>query len=102
MTTEFEITRSCGNVFLDMGIEPGRAAALSVRSQLMLDLKHAIARLDRAKAARKLKVDGKVITALRRGRIDEFDVDLLVRLLMRAGFEVRVTASRAPARRSRA
>ena len=94
------ITRSSGNVFVDMGRSPEEAACLSLRSELMLSLRHAVDAFENdAAAATALKVRRPVITDLRRGRLSRFDLDLLVLLLCRAGIAVRMTTSRAASRR---
>lgn len=94
------MTRSSGNVFQDLGFPPAEAAALLLRSDLMLSLRRALDTFeDDAAAAASLRVGRRVITDVRRGRIERFDLDRLVTLLNRAGIVVRVSTSRAASRR---
>jgi predicted XRE-type DNA-binding protein len=85
--------RGSGNVFADLGFSPDDAINLQVRADLMRQLR---ARLDKlrvtqAQAARLLGVSQPRVSDLTRGRIDRFSIDMLIRLLGKAGVEVRVT-----------
>ncbi len=88
-----KMQRGSGNVFADLGFPPDEAVNLQLRSDLMIQLR---ARLDKlgvtqAQAARLLGVSQPRVNDLTRGRIDRFSIDMLIKLLGKAGVEVRVT-----------
>ena len=81
------------NVFVDLGFEAGESANLLLRSDLMSALERRLEELGltQAQAANALGVTQPRISDLTRGKIDRFSVDSLVKLLARAGVEVRVS-----------
>lgn len=87
------IQRGNGNVFRDLGFEPDEATNLQLRSDLMIQLrKRLTARgATQLEAAHLLGVSQPRVSDLIRGRIDRFSVDMLVKLLGKAGAEVRLT-----------
>lgn len=88
-----KIERSSGNVFTDLGFPPEEAANLLVRSDLMIQLRKRLdhLKLSQRQAARLLGVSQPRVSDLIRGRIDRFSVDMLIKLLGKAGVEVRLT-----------
>lgn len=88
-----KIEKSSGNVFADLGFPPEEAANLSVRSDLMIQLRKRLdhLKLTQRQAARLLGVSQPRVSDLIRGRIDRFSVDMLIKLLGKAGVEVRLT-----------
>ncbi|MGQ0815049.1 MAG: helix-turn-helix domain-containing protein [Gemmatimonadota bacterium] len=91
-----KIQRGSGNVFSDLGFSPDEAANLQLRSDLMIELQKRLATLGltQARAARLLEVSQPRVSDLMRGRIERFSVDTLVKLLGKAGVEVRLTTRR--------
>ncbi len=87
------IQRGSGNIFTDLGFEPEEAANLKLRSDLMIQLRKRLALLGatQIQAADLLGVSQPRVSDLMRGRIDRFSVDMLIKLLGKAGAEVRVT-----------
>ena len=87
-----ELTRSSGNVFLDLGFPPEEAEHLLVRSDLMIHLQKEIASrgLKRAQAAKTLQVPSSRFSDLLRGRVDLFTTDALIDMLARLGVHVRL------------
>lgn len=87
------IHRGSGNVFSDLGFTPEEAANLHLRSDLMIRLEKRLAtlRLTQAQAAKLLGVSQPRVSDLTRGRIERFSVDTLIKLLGKAGVEVRLT-----------
>ena len=83
---------SSGNVFVDLGFPPEEAALMTMRAQLMTDLRGLLA--DRgwtqAQAAAALGVSQSRISDLVRGKWQQFSLDMLVTLAVRAGRRVRV------------
>ena len=70
MTTEIEITESCGNVFLDLGFPPDEAALLALRAELMAELRLLIRDQDwtQAEAAQRLGISQSRVSDLVRGK----------------------------------
>ena len=94
------LTRSSGNVFLDLGFPPEEAEHLLIRSDLMVELQKAISSrgLKHAAAAKILQVPQPRLTDLLRGRVDLFTTDTLIDMLGRLGVRVRLVMQ-APRRR---
>lgn len=88
-----KVQRGSGNVFADLGFAPEEAVNLQVRSDLMVQLRKRLETLDvtQRQAARVLGVSRPRVSDLMRGRIDRFSVDMLIKLLGKAGAEVRLT-----------
>ncbi|MBF0293324.1 MAG: XRE family transcriptional regulator [Nitrospinae bacterium] len=84
--------KSSGNVFLDLGFPKEEAENLRIRSRLMIEVKCLIERekLTQAKAAKLFGVTQPRISDLKRGKIDVFSVDMLIKMLARAGLSVNV------------
>ena len=88
--------RSSGNVFRDLGFDANEAENLRLRSELMIRVEKLIDSegLTQKEAAKLLGVTQPRISDVVRGRIDRFSIDSLVRMLGRAGLEVRLTTRR--------
>ena len=88
-----KVQRGSGNVFADLGFAPEEAANLQVRSDLMIQLRRRldVLQVTQLRAARLLGVSQPRVSDLMRGRIDRFSVDMLIKLLGKAGVEVRLT-----------
>lgn len=88
-----KIRRGTDNIFRDLGFDVDEAAHLQLRSDLMTQLRKRLTALGatQAQAARLLGVSQPRISDLMRGKIDRFSVDTLVKLLGKAGADVRVT-----------
>jgi predicted XRE-type DNA-binding protein len=80
-------------VFRDVGFSPREAEALRIRADLMIALTALIERrrLTQAAAATLMNVSQPRISDLKRGKIDRFSIDMLIRMLSRAGVRVAVT-----------
>lgn len=83
---------SSGTVFVDLGFSPEEAALMTMRAQLMTDLRGLLS--DRGwtqtQAAAALGVSQSRISDLVRGKWQQFSLDMLVTLAVRAGRRVRV------------
>ncbi len=90
------ITASSGNVFADIGFEPGEAANLQVRSQLLSELAAIIAEsgMTQTEASTMLGIQQSRISDIKRGKIHRFSVDALIKLLAATGrrVDVQITA----------
>ncbi len=86
------MTKSSGNVFVDLGFDPAEAAVLQMRSQLMSDLRRYIEKhkLTQAQAAKRLGIAQSRVSDLVRGKWDRFSLEMLITLEARLGRTVRV------------
>ena len=98
MTEKLTMTRGSGNVFLDMGFDPERAANLALRSSLMIQVRVAVAKMKvtQTVAAKQLGVTQSRLNLLLNGKIDLFTIDALVNMLARAGYQTTVRCKRLP------
>lgn len=86
-----------GNVFLALGFEPGEAANLLIRADLMMHVEDVIKTrgLKQKEAARLFGVSQPRISDLLRRKSDTFTIDSLVNMLGTAGMQVEVTVTHA-------
>ena len=84
------MTKSSGNVFLDLGFPPEEAAILQMRSEIMADLRKFIKnkKLTQAKAADILGVSQSRVSDLIRGKWEKFSLEMLISLATRAGMRI--------------
>jgi len=84
------VTKSSGNVFLDLGFPPEEAAVLKLRSDLMGDLREFIEknRLTQLQAAGLLGVTQSRVSDLVRGKWEKFSLEMLITLVARTGRKV--------------
>ena len=92
-----KMERGSGNVFLDMGIPPGEAAHLLLRSGLLSHLTDLIKRrkLSQKQAAKLLGVTQPRVSDLMRGKLQLFSLDTLVDMLSKVGMKVHLRVSSA-------
>jgi predicted XRE-type DNA-binding protein len=76
------------SVFYDL-FPAAKAAEMEMRAQLLIGLEHWLknSRMTQAEAAKVLGVTQARVSDLKRGKIDRFSMDLLVRLAARAGLK---------------
>ena len=86
------MTKSSGNVFVDLGFPPEEAAVLAMRADLIGRLRLLIEKKGwtQAKAAQTLGVSQSRVSDLVRGKWDKFSLDMLVSLATRAGMRVQL------------
>jgi predicted XRE-type DNA-binding protein len=86
--------RSSGNVFADLGFPPDEVAVLSMRSQLMGELREIIASRawTQTEAAQHLGIVQSRVSDLVRGKHEKFSLDNLVILSARAGHKLALVA----------
>jgi predicted XRE-type DNA-binding protein len=86
------ITESTGNVFVDLGFEPGEAAILQMRATLMHDLQEFIVTngLTPVDAATRLGIAHARVSDLMQGKWEKFSLETLITLATKAGRQVTV------------
>ena len=84
------IVESPGNVFADLGFEPGEAAILHMRAKLMSDLRMRIesSGLTQTEAAQQLGIAQSRVSDLVRGKWEKFSLEMLITLEARMGRQV--------------
>jgi predicted XRE-type DNA-binding protein len=82
-----KITRSSGNVFVDLGFPPEEATVLAMRAELMASLRSLISERGwtQQEAARQLEIGQSRVSDLVRGKWEKFSLDMLLVLATRAG-----------------
>ncbi|OGS99292.1 MAG: transcriptional regulator [Gallionellales bacterium RIFCSPLOWO2_12_FULL_59_22] len=87
---KLKITKSSGNVFIDLGFSPEEAAILAMRSELMCRLEILIRdkQWTQAEAAQVLGISQSRVSDLIRGKFEKFSLDMLITLATRAGKKV--------------
>jgi predicted XRE-type DNA-binding protein len=92
-----KVTKSVGNVFLDLGFSAEEALILGMRSDLMAKLRLLIERNSwtQAQAAKALGITQSRVSNLTRGKWDKFSLDMLLILAARAGLEPRLRLAKA-------
>jgi predicted XRE-type DNA-binding protein len=87
---KFKVTKSSGNVFIDLGFSPEEATILAMRAQLMGELRIKIRDEEwtQAEAAQVLGVSQSRVSDLIRGKFEKFSLDMLITLATRAGKKV--------------
>ena len=95
MNARLKMDRGSGNIFADIGFSPGEAQNLTVRAELMSQIRKASKDLTQAEAARKFGVTQPRMNDLLRGKIDKFSLDALVNMLGKAGLRVAIQIRKA-------
>ena len=87
-----KMTPGSGNVFADLGFAPEEAVLLQMRANLMNELRQVIkaSGWTQVVAARELGVSQSRVSDLVRGKWQQFSLDMLVTLAVRAGRRVNI------------
>jgi predicted XRE-type DNA-binding protein len=87
-----KITKSSGNVFLDLGFPPHEAAVMLLRAQLAEALRSWMEQeaLTQASAAKKLGISQPRVSEITRGKVELLSLDYLVGLCAKAGISVKM------------
>jgi len=87
-----KITKSSGNIFVDLGFPPDEVAILTMRAELMARLRLLIHRnkWTQARAAALLGISQSRVSDLVHGKWDKFSLDMLLMLATRAGLRPRL------------
>lgn len=90
------ITKGSGNIFLDLGFEPAEAHVMLMRATLMIEIERFIAAKGwtQAEAAKRMGITQPRVSKLKKGKWDEFSLDMLLTLAARIGLrtELRTAA----------
>lgn len=88
--SKLKMTPGSGNVFADLGFSPEEASLLQMRADLMNELRQVIEARGwtQVAAARELGVSQSRVSDLVRGKWQQFSLDMLVTLAVRAGRRV--------------
>lgn len=88
-----EFVRGSGNVFLDVGFEPGEAANLQLRSRLAIELRDYVESegITQTEAASRFGVTQPRVSDLMRGKLGRFTIDALVTMLASVGRRVEMS-----------
>jgi predicted XRE-type DNA-binding protein len=86
------MSRSSGNVFLDLGFPPHEAAVMLLRCELAEALRKWMDRegCTQAQAAKRLGISQPRISEIARNKVDKLSLDYLVGLCAKAGLSVKV------------
>ena len=81
------VTKSSGNVFIDLGFPAAEAAVLAMRAQLMARLRTVIEERGwtQLEASRRLGIGQSRVSDLVRGKWEKFSLDMLITLAARVG-----------------
>ena len=87
---KLKITKSSGNVYIDLGFSPEEAAILAMRSELMCRLEILIRdkQWTQSEAAQVLGISQSRVSDLIREKFEKFSLDMLITLATRAGKKV--------------
>ena len=87
-----KITKSSGNVFLDLGFAPHEATVMFLRAQLAEALRAWMEQegLTQADAAKKLGIAQPRVSEITRGKVELLSLDYLVGLCAKAGIPVKM------------
>ena len=89
------VTPSSGNVFTDLGFDPGEAAVMGLRADLMGRLRVLVQTegWTQAQAAERFGIAQSRVSDLVRGKWDKFSLDMLITLAARAGHKVELAVA---------
>lgn len=84
------MTKSSGNIFLDLGFAPHEAAVMLLRAQLAEALRQWMERdhLTQAKAAKRLGISQPRVSEIVRGKVELLSLDYLIGLCAKAKLDV--------------
>jgi predicted XRE-type DNA-binding protein len=90
-------TKSSGNVFVDLGFSPEEVTLLTMRADLMAQLRLLIEskKWSQGQAALHLGITQSRVSDLVRGKWDKFSLDMLLVLASRAGLKSGLTIGKA-------
>ena len=85
-----KITKSSGNIFLDLGFPPHEASVMLLRAQLAEALRSWMEReeLTQAQAAKRLGITQPRMSEIVRGKVELMSLDYLAGLCVKAGLDI--------------
>ena len=92
-----KIIKSSGNIFADLGFPPEEVTILTMRADLMSQLRLLIEHRQwtQAQAAAALGISQSRVSDLVRGKWEKFSLDMLLMLAARAGLQPRLKLAKA-------
>ncbi|MFZ4657616.1 MAG: helix-turn-helix domain-containing protein [Caldilineaceae bacterium] len=86
------IIESTGNVFIDLGFEPGEAAILQMRAKLLNDLRAYIeaSGMTSVEAAEQFGLGPSRVLDLLHGKWEKFSLEMLIMLAAKAGRQIQL------------
>ena len=86
------VTKSSGNVFLDLGFEPAEAEVMKLRAEVMIRTAQRLKEQGwtQAEAARQLGITQPRVSRLIKGKVEDFSLDMLLTLASRAGLHTEI------------
>lgn len=93
-TDDTVVTRSSGNVFVDLDLPHSGQDMVKVALAAAITNVIIKNKLTQTEAARRMRLDQPKVSALVRGRLDQFSVDRLLALLELLGLDVDIKVSR--------
>ena len=90
------ITKSSGNVFVDLDFDEAEAKVMALRVELIVQLRETLNEqgLTQAEAAKQLGVTQPRMSALLKGTWKDFSIDMLLTFAARLGLHPRLTFAR--------
>lgn len=85
-----KVSKSSGNVFVDLGFTAEESAVLTMRAELMVNLRQIIEKKHwtQVEAAQHLGISQSRVSDLVRGKWEKFSLDMLVNLIARSGKKI--------------
>jgi len=89
------VTPSSGNVFTDLGFDPGEAAVMGLRADLIARLRVLVQAegWTQAQAAERFGIAQSRVSDLLRGKWEKFSLDMLITLAARAGRKIELAVA---------
>src|SRR5450830_1582124 len=89
------VTPSRGNVFTDLGFDPGEAAVMGLRADLIARLRVLVQAegWTQAQAAERFGIAQSRVSDLLRGKWEKFSLDMLITLAARAGRKIELAVA---------
>ena len=87
------VTRSSGNVFIDLGFDPAEAEIMALRAEVMIRIEQRLKSQGwtQLEAARRLGITQPRVSKLIKGVWQDFSLDMLLTLAARAGLRPQLT-----------
>lgn len=87
------VTRSSGNVFIDLGFDPAEAEVMALRAEVMIRIEQRLKSQGwtQLEAARRLGITQPRVSKLIKGVWQDFSLDMLLTLAARAGLRPQLT-----------
>ncbi len=90
---DVRVTRSSGNVFIDLGFDPAEAGVMALRAEVMIRIEQRLKSQGwtQLEAAKRLGITQPRVSKLIKGVWQDFSLDMLLTLAARAGLRPQLT-----------